>query len=60
MKKILQTIQYLAAAVAIFMVMYFSYLIAVGLGAAMLPFFFVLAVLTVLVAKCGKDYTEDK
>lgn len=60
MKQIIQTIQYLVAAAAIFMLLYFSYLIVVGIGAAMLPFFFVLAVVTVLVAKFDKDFNQEK
>jgi hypothetical protein len=60
MKHILQTIQYLVAAAALFMLFYFSYLIAVSLGAVMLPVFGLLAVAVVLYAKLDHNKQGDQ
>jgi hypothetical protein len=60
MKHILQTIQYLVAAAALFMLFYFSYLIAVSLGAVMLPVFGLLAVVVVLYAKLDHNKQGDQ
>lgn len=60
MKQIIQTIQYLIAAAALFMLFYFSYLIAISLGAIMLPIFGLLAVGVVLFAKLDHNKQEDQ
>lgn len=54
MKQLIQTLQYVAAAVAIFMLMYFTYLVVVGLSAFMLPVFFLMAVAVVVFTKHNK------
>lgn len=54
MKQLIQTLQYVAAAIAIFALMYFSYLVVVGLSAFMLPVFFLMAVAVVVFTKHNK------
>lgn len=54
MKQLIQTLQYVAAAVAIFMLMYFTYLVVVGLSAFMLPVFFLMAVAVIVFTKHNK------
>lgn len=54
MKQLIQTLQYVAAAVAIFMLMYFTYFVVVGLSAFMLPVFFLMAVAVVVFTKHNK------
>lgn len=54
MKQLMQTLQYVAAAIAIFALMYFSYLVVVGLSAFMLPVFFLMAVAVVVFTKHNK------
>jgi len=60
MKQILQTIQYLVAGTALFMLFYFSYLIMVSLGFFMLPIFFLLAAAVVMAAKFSHDKQEQE
>lgn len=60
MKQLIQIMQYLVAAVAIFMLLYFSYLVVVGLGAFMLPLLFLIAVAVVLIAKFDHEQQEKK
>lgn len=60
MKQIVQAIQYLVAAAALFMLFYFSYLIAISLGAIMLPVFGLIAVSVVLLAKFDHDKQGDR
>jgi len=59
MKQLIQTMQYLVAAAVIFSLMYFSYLVVIGIGAFMLPIFFIMAVGVVLFAKYNHEQ-EDK
>lgn len=54
MKQLMQTLQYVAAAIAIFALMYFSYIVVVGLSAFMLPVFFLMAVAVVVFTKHNK------
>lgn len=54
MKQLIQTLQYVAVAIAIFMLMYFSYLVVVGFSAFMLPVFFLMAVAVVVFTKHNK------
>ena len=54
MKQLIQTLQYVTAAVAIFMLMYFTYLVVVGLSAFMLPVFFLMAVAVIVFTKHNK------
>lgn len=58
MKQLIQTLQYCTAAAAIFMLLYFSYLIVIGISAFMLPIFFAMAVGVVLFAKYNKPEDE--
>lgn len=60
MKQILETVKYLVAAIALFMLFYFSYLIAVSLGFFMLPIFFLLAAAVVMAAKFSHDRQEQE
>lgn len=54
MKQLIQTLQYVAVAIAIFTLMYFSYLVVVGFSAFMLPVFFLMAVAVVVFTKHNK------
>lgn len=54
MKQLMQTLQYVAAAIAIFALMYFTYIVVVGLSAFMLPVFFLMAVAVVVFTKHNK------
>lgn len=54
MKQLLQTLQYVVAAVVIFTLMYFTYLFMVGLSAFVLPVFFLAAVAVVVFTRHNK------
>jgi hypothetical protein len=60
MKQLIQTIQFLVAAAALFMLFYFSYLIAISLGAVMLPLFALIAIIVVLFAKAQHNQQGDQ
>ena len=58
MKQLVQTLQYIGIATAVFVSFYLSYILIAGMYAFVLPLFFVLAVGAVVLAK--NDSKENK
>ena len=58
MKQLVQTLQYIGVATAVFVSFYLSYILIAGMYAFVLPLFFVLAVGAVLLAKNNSKENE--
>jgi len=54
MKQLIQTLQYFAAATAVFIIFYLSYILIAGMYAFVFPLFFLLAIGTIIFARHNK------